>query len=275
MRIERLQILPLVVFLFIFHHALFAKDCYCWGLRPRNKAKFDCDNALVLSEELAFEACADLANEILETHNIPDRYTGEQLIKDFVGQNFRGMMISLQAKYKFEMEKDELEMYVKKEEDKVIAKLEAKAVPCVGANEQLDKLFAEKKYHMAVVSSSALRRVVASIKKVDQDKYFDPELVFSAATSLPKPTSKPDPAIYLHAMDVCRKKPEECVTVEDSKSGALSAIRAGIAVIGYVGSYNGADKQVEMAKALADLGAKVIMKDWSEFQQCLAEIEAA
>ena len=57
-----------------------------------------------MSEELAFEACADLANEILEKRNIPDRYTGEQLIKDFVGQNFRGMMISLQAKYKFEME---------------------------------------------------------------------------------------------------------------------------------------------------------------------------
>ena len=34
---------------------------------------FDCDNTLVLSEELAFEACAELANEILESKNIPDR----------------------------------------------------------------------------------------------------------------------------------------------------------------------------------------------------------
>ncbi|KAI9036474.1 HAD family hydrolase [Aspergillus affinis] len=234
---------------------------------------FDCDNTLVLSEELAFEACADLANEILEKQNIPDRYTGEQLIQDFVGQNFRGMMVSLQAKYELDLPQEELEGYVTKEEDKVIAKLTEKAQPCVGATEELQKLYDSKKYGLAVVSSSALRRVRASIKKVDQDKYFDEDKVFSAATSLEKPTSKPDPAIYLHALKKCGKEANEVVAIEDSKSGALSAIRAGIHVIGYVGSYPGNAKQAEMAKLLKELGAKVIMKDWSEFEQCMAEIE--
>lgn len=235
---------------------------------------FDCDNTLVLSEELAFEACADLANEILESRGFPDRYTGDQLIKDFVGQNFRGMMISLQAKYKFEMPKDELEAYVKKEEDEVIAKLEAKAKPCVGANEVLEKLFESKKYGLAVVSSSALRRVRASIEKVDQDKYFDYDKVFSAASSLPKPTSKPDPAIYFHALEQVNKTAAETVAVEDSKSGALSAIRAGMPVIGYVGSYNGVETQSEMAKRLTELGAKTIMMHWSQFEKCMQEVEA-
>ncbi|KAL4870338.1 hypothetical protein BDV12DRAFT_166166 [Aspergillus spectabilis] len=234
---------------------------------------FDCDNTLVLSEELAFEACADLANEILEKQGLTVRYTGDELIKDFVGQNFRGMMQSLQAKFKFELSKDELEAYVTKEEDKVIAKLLEKAKPCVGATEQVEKLFDEKKYDLAVVSSSALRRVRASIQKVGQDKYFDYDKVFSAATSLPKPTSKPDPAIYLHALEKCGKTAEETVTVEDSVSGALSAIRAKIAVIGYVGSYPGEEKQAEMSQRLTELGAQVIMKDWSEFPQLLKEIE--
>ncbi|KAL4806156.1 HAD-like domain-containing protein [Aspergillus unguis] len=234
---------------------------------------FDCDNTLVLSEELAFEACADLANEILEKNNLPVRYTGDELIKDFVGQNFRGMMQSLQAKFKFELSKDELEAYVTKEEDKVIAKLLEKAKPCVGATEQVEKLFESKKYGLAVVSSSALRRVRASIEKVGQDKYFDYDKVFSAATSLPKPTSKPDPAIYLHALEQCGKKAEETVTVEDSVSGALSAVRAKIAVIGYVGSYPTAEKRAEMTDRLKDLGAQVIMQDWSEFPECLKTIE--
>ncbi|KAL2818428.1 HAD-like domain-containing protein [Aspergillus cavernicola] len=234
---------------------------------------FDCDNTLVLSEELAFEACADLANEILEKQGLTIRYTGEELISDFVGQNFRGMMMSLQAKFKFELPKDELESYVTKEEDKVIAKLLEKAKPCVGASEQVEKLFEEKKYDLAVVSSSALRRVRASIEKVGQDKYFDYDKVFSAATSLPKPTSKPDPAIYLHALEECGKKAEETVTVEDSVSGALSAVRAKIAVIAYVGSYPGEEKQSEMAQRLTELGAQVVMRDWSEFPQCLKEIE--
>ncbi|KAL4981121.1 HAD-like domain-containing protein [Aspergillus desertorum] len=234
---------------------------------------FDCDNTLVLSEELAFEACADLANEILEKQGLTVRYTGEELIKDFVGQNFRGMMQSLQAKFKFELTKEELESYVTKEEDKVIAKLLEKAQPCVGATEQVQKLFEEKKYELAVVSSSALRRVRASLQKVGQDKYFAHDMVFSAATSLPKPTSKPDPAIYLHALEKCGKTAEETVTVEDSISGALSAIRAKIAVIGYVGSYTTQEKQEEMTKRLTDLGARVIMKDWSEFPECLKKIE--
>ncbi|KAJ5191223.1 uncharacterized protein N7498_010208 [Penicillium cinerascens] len=234
---------------------------------------FDCDNTLVLSEELAFEACADLANEILESQGIPDRYTGEQLIKDFVGQNFRGMMISLQAKYKFELDHDELERYVTMEEDKVIAKLEAKAQPCVGACEVLQRLYESKKYDMAVVSSSALRRVRASIKKVDQEKYFAHDMVFSAASSLPKPTSKPDPAIYLHALEYVKKTAAETVAVEDSKSGALSAIRAGIPVIAYVGSYSG-DMREEMGKRLMDLGVKIVMNDWSQFDKCMEFIES-
>lgn len=234
---------------------------------------FDCDNTLVLSEVLAFEACADLANEILEKHGIPERYTGSQLIVDFVGQNFRGMMVSLQSKFNFVLAPEELEHYVKEEENRVIAKLEAKAQPCVGVTEELEKLIKSKKYELAVVSSSALRRVRASIKKVDQEKYFPHDLVFSAATSLPTPTTKPDPAIYLHTLKVMNKEASECVAIEDSKSGALSAIRANIPVIAYVGSYEGAQKQAEMSKALLDLGCKVVMRDWSEFEKCIAEIE--
>ncbi|KAJ5145976.1 HAD-superfamily hydrolase subfamily IA variant 3 [Penicillium bovifimosum] len=234
---------------------------------------FDCDNTLVLSEELAFEACAELANELLADNNIPERYTGEQLIKEFVGQNFRGMMVSLQALYKFEVPLDQFEKYVTKEEDMVIAKLEAKAQPCVGASEELEKVYNEKKYGLAVVSSSALRRVIASIKKVGQDKYFDEDKIFSAASSLPKPTSKPDPAIYLHALEKVGKKAEEAVAIEDSKSGALSAIRAGIPVIAYVGSYKGEDVQKEMAQTLTDLGARCVMYNWSDFQKCLQTIE--
>jgi len=124
---------------------------------------------------------------------------------------------------------------------------------------------------MAVVSSSALRRVQASIEKVGQDKFFDKALVFSAATSLPKPTSKPDPAIYLYAMEGINSLPEECVAVEDSKSGTTSAVRAGIRTVGYVGSYP-PEKQDEIARVLLTAGAEIIMTEWSQFDVCLQRI---
>ncbi|KAG9882543.1 HAD-like protein, partial [Aureobasidium melanogenum] len=138
---------------------------------------FDCDNTLVLSEHLAFEACAELANEILEKHGKSDRYTGPQLLKEFVGQNFRGMMVSLQKKYGFEIPEAEFNQYVDRELGKVVETLEKKAEPCDGATEVLEKLFKSKKYGLAVVSSSALSRVQASIRKVGQDKFFPAEHV--------------------------------------------------------------------------------------------------
>lgn len=235
---------------------------------------FDCDNTLVLSEELAFEGCADLINQICKERNvkIETPFTGETLITEFVGQNFRGMLTTLQKQNNFEIGGDDLEKYVVMEEDVVIAKLKEALKPCPGVDAELEKLAASGKYHLAVVSSSALRRVKASVDKVGQDKYFGND-IFSAATSLPKPTSKPDPAIYLHALKTLGKTAEESVAVEDSKSGTLSGTRAGIKVIGYVGPYAD-DKKAEMEKVLRDAGAVIVMKEWSEFPAALEQIES-
>lgn len=182
-------------------------------------------------------------------------------------------MVSLKAKFKYEMEDSELESYVSKEEDKVIGKLREKLQPCEGVDAELEKLAAAKKYHLAVVSSSALRRVQASIDKVGQDKYFLKEEVYSAATSLPKPTSKPDPAIYNHAMEKLGVTAEECVAVEDSKSGATAAFRAHIKTIGYVGSYEEHERE-KITQVLKDAGVVVVMNHWSEFESALAKIES-
>lgn len=234
---------------------------------------FDCDNTLVLSEELAFEGCADLLNQICELKGVSPvvPFTGPKLIIEFVGQNFRGMLKSLKSKYNFELTDEEMEVYVRREEDVVIGKLKEGLRPCVGVDAVLEKLEKEGKYKMAVVSSSALRRVKVSIEAVGQDKYFGKD-VYSAATSLPKPTSKPDPAIYLWAMEKMGKKAEECVAVEDSKSGTLSATRAGIKTVGYVGPYED-DKKAEMEKVLKDAGAVVVMRDWSEFEGLMEKIQ--
>jgi beta-phosphoglucomutase-like phosphatase (HAD superfamily) len=137
---------------------------------------------------------------------------------------------------------------------------------------RLEKLAKSNKYQLAVVSSSALRRVKASIEKVGQDKYFNPDHIFSAATSLPKPTSKPNPAIYLYSMEVLGKTADQCVAVEDSKSGATAAYRAHIPTIGYTGSYE-PEKQEQMKKVLENAGCVVIMNDWSEFEGALEKIE--
>lgn len=235
---------------------------------------FDCDNTLVLSEELAFEGCASLINQICAAKQLEiPKFSGETLIKEFVGQNFRGMLLTLQKKHGMDLTAEELEDYVKREEEVVIAKLKEALVPCEGVVAQLDALQASGKYTMAVVSSSAGRRLEASLEKVGFKKYFG-DRVYSAATSIDPPTSKPDPAIYLHAMKDLGFAANECVAIEDSKSGTTSACRAGIKTVGYVGPYE-EDVKAEMETTLRDVaGACVIMQNWSEFPEYLRQIEA-
>lgn len=237
----------------------------------------DCDNTLVQSERLAFEACADLTNIVMEKHGLDARYTADSLLEDFVGHNFRGMLKGLQAKHNFTMPDEELEDFVQQELGAVTKKLSEKAVECPGVTEQLTKL-KEQGYPMSVVSTSAKSRVVASIEKAKLDHFFPNEHVYSAATSMPQPSSKPDPAIYLFAAEKLGVKPSEAVTVEDSKSGATAAMRAGIPCIGYVGIYgieDGKEKMEQMAKTLTEETKCVaIMYDWKEFPDCLKKVEA-
>lgn len=185
-------------------------------------------------------------------------------------------MTSLCKKYDFELSPDEFDAYVDKELGKVVEKLEKDAKPCPGVMAQLDELQAKNHFLLAVVSSSALSRVKASIKKVGMEKYFKDNHVYSAATSLPKPTSKPDPAIYLHACKDLGVTTSECLAVEDSRSGATAAKNAKIPLIGYVGPYTEKEEQDEMYNMLKDeCGAIYVMRHWDEFPKAVEAVQEA
>lgn len=217
-----------------------------------------------------------MTNEILHKHGIAATYTQQSLLEQFVGQNFRGMLVGLQKLHGFTLSQPEMEEYVDAELGKVVEKLLQKAQPCPDVPEELEKI-KQNGYPMAVVSTSAKSRVVASLEKTDLMKYFTYEHVYSAATSLNPPSSKPDPKIYNFACEQLGVKNEECVTVEDSKSGATSAMRANIPCIGYVGIYKieeGEEKMKQMEQVLKnDCKCKVIMYDWKDFQECLKKVE--
>lgn len=237
----------------------------------------DCDNTLVQSERLAFEACAELTNELLEKKGIDVRYTAQSLLEDFVGHNFRGMLKGLQTKNNFELTDAELEDYVARELGAVTLKLSQKAVECPGVTKVLNQL-KDEGYPLSVVSTSAKSRVVASIEKAELAHFFPNEHVYSAATSLDPPSSKPDPAIYNFALKELGVQAHEAVTVEDSKSGATAAQRANIPCIGYVGIYGieeGKEKMEEMAKLLTEqTKCAAIMYDWADFHKILKELES-
>lgn len=243
---------------------------------------FDCDNTLVLSEIAAFSACAQLANEILEKYAFEKRYTGVELMHKYVGRNFRSMMAGLFEVHSFTMPDAELDAYVARELDLTISNLRATCEPCKNVMPVLEKVHQEKKYAKAIVSSSAMPRVVASIEKTGMSHFFGKphEGVFSAASSIDPPTSKPNPAIYLHACKVLGFQPNECIAIEDSRSGATAAKNAGIPLLGYLGPYydeENPEEKVRVHKEMFsnELGAFEVMHDWKDFEAILAKFESS
>jgi len=214
----------------------------------------------------------------MQLKHVDAHYTAESLLEDFVGFNFRGMLKGLQQKHNFQLSDAEMEKFVGMELDRVTAKLAQKAVECPGVTPQLEWLKSQK-YPMSVVSTSAKSRVVASLEKCNLDRFFPKEHVYSAATSLNPPSSKPDPKIYNYACEQLGVKNADCITVEDSKSGATAAMRAGIPCIAYVGIYgieDGKEKEDQMAKLLTEQCKCVaVMRDWKEFPDIVKKIESS
>jgi beta-phosphoglucomutase-like phosphatase (HAD superfamily) len=124
---------------------------------------------------------------------------------------------------------------------------------------------------MAVISSSSLRRIRACLEKAGLLQFFDDNHIFSAA-DLPTPSSKPDPAVYLHVLNALGAKPEECLTVEDSMSGLQAALSAEVYVLGYVGSTHTLALKQELAIQFLSAGATAVLWKWDRYMDNLIEI---
>lgn len=231
----------------------------------------DYDNTTGLSEAPAFRACTSLVNEVLNDYHVQLQFTPAELLAKFVGKSFRQMILDLSAEHGFTVEPGDLERLVVEEEDRVIAALLTDLQECEGVGEAL--AWGDRNgYTLSVVSSSAMRRLRACIKKLSQEGVFE-DRVYSASSSLPTPQSKPNPAIYKHALKQLRTYAKYCLAVEDSGSGVKAAVAAHITVIAYVGAYEAHERE-EMAAKLLGLGAKIAMYHWSEFPGIVERLEA-
>lgn len=94
-----------------------------------------------------------------------------------------------------------------------------------GLFEILDYL-KNKGYKIALASSTHSQSVYHHLKEKDIEKYFDAVVCGDMVEK-----SKPEPDIYLKACEKLNENPADCVAVEDSKNGLLSAHRAGLQVI--------------------------------------------
>ncbi|MDQ5807208.1 MAG: HAD family phosphatase [Actinomycetota bacterium] len=221
----------------------------------------DADGCLFPSEEPAFEASAEVTNRLLAELGIDERFAPEELKAYAVGRNFRATALDLAAQHGVALADEELEPWVEEERRAVIAHLGTVLRP---DRRVIDPLTAmAERCTLALVSSSALERLDACLAATGLDGLFPPEVRFSAEDSLPVPTSKPDPAIYAFAGERLGVVGAEGLAIEDSPSGARSAVGAGFPTLGNLVFVPEAER-AERAAVLRDAGVEALVESWEE-----------
>jgi beta-phosphoglucomutase-like phosphatase (HAD superfamily) len=241
-------------------------------MRVRPALLCDADGNLFPSEEPAFVASADVTNAFLAAIGSSDRYTAEELRLATTGKNFRTTAADLArtstGSVLTELPPEELQRWVDEERRQVTAYLGSVLQPDPDVLEPLSRL--ASRYQLAAVSSSALARLAACFTATGLDRLIPADVRVSAEDSLPVPTSKPDPAVYLFACAQLGVGPADAVAVEDSVPGAQSAVAAGIRTVGNVQFVPEAER-AERVDQLRAAGASDVVSSWSELERLLAE----
>jgi HAD superfamily hydrolase (TIGR01509 family) len=229
----------------------------------------DADGNLFPSEKPAFVASAEVTNRFLADLGVARRFTAEELRLATTGMNFRTTSLRLAAEAG--QPDVDVEPWVAEEKRAVTAHLGATLTPHGPTTDALTALSAHLR--LAAVSSSALTRLDACFTATGLAGLIPPAVRFSAEDSLPVPTSKPDPAVYLHACEQLGIAPEAGLAVEDSVPGALSAVRAGCPTVGNL-LFVAEAERAERAAALTDAGVLVLVDSWSQRADLLLPVLA-
>lgn len=114
-----------------------------------------------------------------------------------------------------------------------IEELRKNIIAVEGLNEMKNEI--DKLVDIRALASSSFRDVVDTvIEKLSLHGWFTVTVAGDEVA-----VAKPDPAVFLRTAELLCVSPQECVVVEDSANGILSATRAGMRVIGFVNPLSG------------------------------------
>lgn len=125
--------------------------------------------------------------------------------------------------------------------DKLIESVNKESVPMDGAIELID-FFISKKIKVALASSSSMRIIQTVLKKFNLTDKFE---VVNSAEQMQ--FGKPNPEIYINTANKLGVNPLNCLAIEDSFNGLLSAKSARMKTIAIPEEHNKNDKRFVIA----------------------------
>jgi HAD superfamily hydrolase (TIGR01509 family) len=205
---------------------------------------FDCDGVLVDSEAISNDVLA----QMLTREGLPT--TLREARRDYQGLLLTDIRRCAEAKLGRSLPSNWLAEYERERAEAFRRDLK----PIVGAAEAVRQVKAAG-LKVCVASQGALEKTRMTLGLTGLRDLFSAHALFSAH-DVPRP--KPDPALFQHAAATMNVEPAACAVIEDTPSGVMAAIAAGMRANGYA-----ADSD---ERALHGAGAEIIhsLKEVSE-----------
>ena len=181
---------------------------------------FDCDGVLVDSEIIA----SRIEAEGLTACGYP--ITTQECIRRFTGLNAKSSLKIIFDEAKIELPSD----FATSIQNRILAAFENELLPLM---EKVLHLLEEKNVTRCVASSSPKSRVLYSLERTQQRRFFSLGSIFSAEEVL---HGKPAPDLFLFTADQMGFLPENCIVIEDSLAGIQAALSANMQTVGFLGA---------------------------------------
>lgn len=179
---------------------------------------FDMDGVIIDSEPLHFKVIMAIHKE-LGLKNMEDRHGS------FVGGSIKNMWQTIKADYGLSQS---VEALIDQQTNSYLEYVKNKPIqPIPGVIDLLEELKGAG-YPLVLASSSKMQLIELVAEKLNLDRYFTS---YISGDELPR--SKPDPAIYLNAVETLGLKANQCLAIEDSSNGVKSAKAAEIFCIAF------------------------------------------
>ncbi len=172
---------------------------------------WDNDGVLVDTEGLYFEATRHTLAEFAVALT-PDQY------KRYCLHDNRGAWHLAQARG---VSRRDIEAARKRRDDRYAELLSTRPLLIDGVRETLEALYG--RVRMGVATSSTRRHFDVIHETLGLMRFFDFAITADDVTE-----TKPNPELYLQAMDAARALPGEAIVIEDSSRGLRAAVAAGV-----------------------------------------------
>ncbi|MDO4377897.1 MAG: HAD family phosphatase [Erysipelotrichia bacterium] len=172
---------------------------------------FDLDGVLIDSEYRTIS----IKKRLLEEYGFT---VDDQLIQKLAGKKLNNILPQLFPDF------DKTEQLLLQYQHRAYDNIDYSLLEMPKATSVLKQL--HKKYRLALVTASDKEKLKQVFAQLHWENIFD--VVVDADSKLP---AKPNPEVYLQAMQLLKVKSDECVVVEDSTNGLMAAKAAMVKVI--------------------------------------------